>query len=191
MTTKIKQRVIVGLWCLGIGAACGVGAIYTDMKSQIVEAHEQVQVAEQEKEQLKNDNVALSVAVENKDKQVQELQNMNEELTQQIKELESRRGVTEVSRGGFVRTATLEITGYSASDGMTPSTVMANGETVHEGAAALNGVPFGTRIYIPELDRIVVVKDRCGYDGVLDVYCDTVSECYDIGRRVSEVQFLD
>lgn len=189
MTTKIKQRVIIGLCCLSAGALCCT-SVYDHMNKQIIEANEQIHAAEQMNERLKNDNIALSTTVENKDKQVQELQNINEELVQQIEELESRRSVPEVSRGS-VRTTTLEITGYSSGDGMTPSSVMANGEPVHVGAAAMNGVPFGTRIYIPELDRIVIVKDRCGYDGVLDVYCDTIDECYSIGRRVSEVQFID
>jgi len=190
MTTKIKQKVMIGLCCLGICMACGV-ITYNDMQNKIVEAHEQVQDTEQENTQLKIDNMALSTEIENKDRQVQELQDMNEELTHQIEELKGRRGIVEASRGSVTRSTTLEITAYSSGDGMTPSATMANGESVHVGAAAMNGVPFGTRIYIPSLDRVVTVKDRCGYDGVLDIYCDTIADCYEIGRQVVEVEFLD
>lgn len=62
---------------------------------------------------------------------------------------------------------------------------MANGERVHVGAVAYNDIPLGTEIYIG--DRRYVVKDRCAYDGVVDIYMSTVQECIEYGRRMEVI----
>ncbi|MGH2556396.1 MAG: hypothetical protein ACRDHO_11840 [Actinomycetota bacterium] len=49
---------------------------------------------------------------------------------------------------------------------------MANGELAHPGAAAMNGVPFGTRVVVldgPLGGRRLVVKDRIGRGSEFDV----------------------
>jgi len=160
---------------------------------ELERAKAETRAVQQANEDLMNRHELQEQVVKDQASEIEALRSENEELSSQIEELEARRSQPAVSRGGVVRTMTLEVTGYSADGGdpYCPSDMMANGEEVHVGAAALNGVPFGTRIYIPDLDRVVTVKDRCGYDGVLDVYCDSTAECYQIGRRTLEVQFLD
>jgi hypothetical protein len=49
---------------------------------------------------------------------------------------------------------------------------MADGQTVHVGAAAMNGVPFGTRVQIlsgPLAGALVVIEDRIGHGSDLDI----------------------
>ena len=51
--------------------------------------------------------------------------------------------------------------------------LMANGEEVHEGAAAMRGVPLGTSVAIldgPDAGKVVVVKDRPARRGILDIW---------------------
>ena len=52
---------------------------------------------------------------------------------------------------------------------------MANGEQVHEGAAAMRGVPLGTSVTIldgPDAGKVLVVKDRPARRGILDIWMD-------------------
>ena len=63
---------------------------------------------------------------------------------------------------------------------------MANGERVHVGAVAYNDVPLETKICIDR--REYIVKDRYGYDGVVDIYMSTVSDCLQYGRRLKVIK---
>ena len=50
---------------------------------------------------------------------------------------------------------------------------MANGEEVHDGAAAMRGVPLGTSVAIldgPDAGKVLVVKDRPARRGILDIW---------------------
>lgn len=52
---------------------------------------------------------------------------------------------------------------------------MANGESTHDGAAAMRGVPLGTSVAIldgPQAGRVLVVKDRIRKRGILDIWMD-------------------
>lgn len=52
---------------------------------------------------------------------------------------------------------------------------MANGEAVHDGAAAMRGVPLGASVAIldgPDAGRTLVVKDRTPKRGLLDIWMD-------------------
>ena len=64
---------------------------------------------------------------------------------------------------------------------------MANGEAVHDGAAAMRGVPLGTSVKIldgPDAGTVLVVKDRPRRRGLLDVWMDDcrAARSYGIGR---------
>lgn len=75
-----------------------------------------------------------------------------------------------------------KITGYDAcaeccgwTTGITASGTQATvGRTI-----AVRGYPFGTHIYIDGLGEYIV-EDRCGGEGIIDVFCNNHSECYSI-----------
>ena len=69
---------------------------------------------------------------------------------------------------------------------------MANGEAVHEGAAAMRGVPLGTAVTIldgPEAGMVLVVKDRPRRRGLLDVWMNDcgAARSYGVGRVTIQV----
>ena len=60
---------------------------------------------------------------------------------------------------------------------------MANGEEVHDGAAAMRGVPLGTSVAIldgPDAGKVLVVKDRPVRRGILDVW---MNDCHAARRH--------
>lgn len=69
----------------------------------------------------------------------------------------------------------LRITGYVATGNPT-----ASGAMPYVGGVALNqsyGLAYGTRIYIDGFGEYIVNDTGCAY-GVVDVFCNTVEECY-------------
>lgn len=86
----------------------------------------------------------------------------------------------------------METTAYNATveqcgkaDGITASgTYVTEGRTV-----ACNDFPFGTKLLIGE--NVYVVEDRCGYDGVVDIYFDDHRDAMSWGRRVMEVTVVE
>ncbi|HEY8199725.1 MAG TPA: hypothetical protein VII47_00050 [Actinomycetota bacterium] len=69
---------------------------------------------------------------------------------------------------------------------------MANGEEVHEGAAAMRGVPLGTSVAIldgPDAGKVVVVKDRPVRRGILDIWMDDcrAARLHGVGRVTIQV----
>lgn len=88
-----------------------------------------------------------------------------EEPTEQIYEETSDR----------VYLGNMRITGYVATGNAT-----ASGEMPYVGGVALStsyGIPYGTRIYIDGFGEYVVNDTGCAY-GVVDVFCNTIDECY-------------
>lgn len=80
----------------------------------------------------------------------------------------------------------VKVTSYSKNDGYTPGVIMANGEHVREGAVAYNDVPLGTII---EIDGIKYeVCDRVAYDGVVDIYRDSIEECLKHGVQYKTIK---
>lgn len=63
---------------------------------------------------------------------------------------------------------------------------MANGERVHDGAVAMNGVPFGTRFEVlsgPYAGRVLTVKDRIGHSSEFDIWMASCDAALNYGRR--------
>lgn len=69
----------------------------------------------------------------------------------------------------------MRITGYVATGNAT-----ASGEMPYVGGVALStsyGISYGTHIYIDGFGEYVVNDTGCAY-GVVDVFCNTIDECY-------------
>jgi 3D (Asp-Asp-Asp) domain-containing protein len=64
----------------------------------------------------------------------------------------------------------------------------ANGEYPYEGLCAVNGLPFGTVIYVDGWGYLTVA-DRGGMDGwyAVDIYLDSEAACWEYGRRRGSV----
>jgi 3D (Asp-Asp-Asp) domain-containing protein len=69
---------------------------------------------------------------------------------------------------------------------------MANGQRTHTGAAAMNGVPLGTKFRIrtgPLKGEVMVVKDRVGSGSDFDIAMpDRCSRAYRYGRRTINIR---
>ena len=68
---------------------------------------------------------------------------------------------------------------------------MANGERVHDGAAAMNCVPFGTRYRVlegPLAGKVFTVKDRVGRGSQFDVWMSNRASARAYGRRSIAVE---
>lgn len=69
---------------------------------------------------------------------------------------------------------------------------MANGQRTHTGAAAMNGVPLGTKFRVrtgPMKGEVLTVKDRIGYGSDFDVaFPGRCSAAYRYGRRVVNIR---
>ena len=135
--------------------------------------------------------------VYNKDMEIKELNNVvmnqGEEITTLTAELETLKGakVAEASSkpNSNYRTITVKTTAYTAGDGDTPSTTMANGQEVYVGAVAYNGVPLGTKI---EIDgNMYTVCDRVGSGGVVDIYMNSYNEAVQYGVQYKEIKIYD
>jgi 3D (Asp-Asp-Asp) domain-containing protein len=71
----------------------------------------------------------------------------------------------QLSRGSSVRELVLEVTAYNWTGNR-----CANGEWPIEGTTvAMNGIPFGTRVFIPGIGERIV-QDRIGHGTQLDIY---------------------
>lgn len=68
----------------------------------------------------------------------------------------------------------------------------ANGEYPYEGVCAVNGLPFGTVIYVDGWGYLTVA-DRGGMPGWydVDIYLDSEAACWEYGRRAREVWIVE
>ena len=146
---------------------------------------------EYQKEEIKELNSVIK-------KSANDLEEMNKELEQllqknlviaeveEIKYAEAEHREIEKHLGESFYFVDVKCTAYSAGDNHTPGTIMANGEEVRVGAVAYNDVPLGTKV---EIDGVVyTVCDRVGSDGVVDIYMDTIDECFDFGVQYKTVK---
>lgn len=145
-----------------------------------------------EQEQIIND---LDFSIKGANKELQEIieKLKSKELAvaevEEIKYAEAEHKEIEKHLGESFYFVDVKCTAYSAGDGLTPSTTMANGEEVYVGAVAYNDVPLGTKI---EIDGAVyTVCDRVGSDGVVDIYMNTVDECFDFGVQYKTVKIYN
>lgn len=79
-------------------------------------------------------------------------------------------------------TAGMESTGKVPGDpgyGITASGTRARAHHT----VAMNGLPFGARVFIPKFGRWYIVEDRIGYGTDLDIYMDSLSLARKFGRQ--------
>lgn len=68
----------------------------------------------------------------------------------------------------------------------------ANGEYPYEGLCAVNGLPFGTKVYIEGVGTLTVA-DRGGMKGTydVDIYMDSEAACWQWGRQSLEIWIIE
>jgi len=76
----------------------------------------------------------------------------------------------------------LNFTAYTATGNATASGVMPK---ANHTIAAWNGLPFGTKVYVPSLGTTFTVEDRGGAvtDGIIDIYMNSYNQCIQFGRQ--------
>lgn len=99
-----------------------------------------------------------------------------------------------VSRGSQGQIFT--VTAYTSHDkGMNGKGITASGLRAKRWhtVAASRGIPFGTRIYFPELGRTVVVQDRGGAikGNKIDLYVGSRKEALNFGKQQLEGVILE
>lgn len=88
--------------------------------------------------------------------------------------------------GKTLRRRTVEATAYTWT-----GSKMANGRYPQVGYVAMNSIPFGTKVYAVELDRVFEVGDRIGWGSEMDIYMDTEAECQQFGRQNLSIIILN
>ena len=131
-------------------------------------------------------------------KDIEDLQQQNIELKKKYQDELNRREsldkeiemmYNKETEGDVAYVVDGEISMYTSSDNLTPSTTMANGEQVHVGAVANNLLSFGTRVRID--GQVYTVKDRTGLGQyVFDIYTDSYDHAIQYGRQYKTVEVL-
>lgn len=69
---------------------------------------------------------------------------------------------------------------------------MASGKAVYDGAAAMNGVPLGTKYQVvngPEAGKIFTIEDRIGHSSDFDIaYPGDCDAAIEYGRRIINIE---
>jgi len=191
MTTKIKRTTVSVLAVLALGGAFLMNDINHTEALRAEKA--KVTTAEQINNDLKKENVALAMTVENQIHQIQELKSQNEELSRNVEELESRHVNQPTSRGerGY-ELGTFEFTAYETGG------YCANGMPAQPGVIAVDPdvIPLGSQVYIevdgmPEYNGIYTAADVGGA-----VNGNTIDVCmesghYQFGRRIGRAWIVN
>jgi len=97
----------------------------------------------------------------------------------------------------ILRSQTIVMTAYSSTPDQTSGDpfITASGSRVHHGTLALNGIPFGTKVRIPDYygDQIFTVEDRMSsrYSSQRgDIWMETRHEAKQWGVRRVHVEFV-
>lgn len=128
----------------------------------------------------------LDISVKKQAEYVESLRTELQKRNDEVHELKNE--VTKAEQLSY-RTMHVKVSAYALNDGLTPNSVMANGEVPYVGCAAMNGLPLGTRVRYN--GQIYVIKDRVATDGVLDIFMNSVAECNEFGVRYATIEILD
>jgi 3D (Asp-Asp-Asp) domain-containing protein len=147
-----------------------------------------------------NEITALRKQIVTLQQQNTKLQEQTAKLAEKLDKLEKQKPAEKQSRGTVSRGTKqiMEVTAYwegscGKDKGDKTYGITASGERVRDGiCAASKDIAMGTRIYIPAMDKMYIVKDRGGAitKGKLDLYMDGADKCYDFGRQELEVYVL-
>lgn len=122
-------------------------------------------------------------------KQAEYVNELKIDLQSKNEEISELKGQVQKAQQLSYRTMQVKVSAYALNDGLTPNSVMANGEAPYVGCAAMNGLPLGTRVRYN--GQIYVIKDRVATDGVLDIFMNSVAECNEFGVRYATIEILD
>lgn len=122
-------------------------------------------------------------------KQAEYVNELKVDIQAKNEEILELKGQVQKAQQLSYRTMQVKVSAYALNDGLTPNSVMANGEAPYVGCAAMNGLPLGTRVRYN--GQIYVIKDRVATDGVLDIFMNSVAECNEFGVRYATIEILD
>ena len=153
------------------------------------QGHQEEKIANLEKtiDNQSNEVYNRDITIQELNRKLIEQQKVIDDLALLNDRLEEEREVQEVSRGGG-RQIQVKVTHYSAEE--TGSSITASGK---EGTPfltlAYNGLPLGSHVRID--GREYVVEDRCGIDGVADIYVNSTAEALSLGSYYTTMEVLD
>ena len=92
----------------------------------------------------------------------------------------------------------LRDTGYSSTEDQTDDSpfITASGAHVEDGIVAINGLPFGTKVRIPDLygDKVFTVEDRMHErmgNAHADIWFADRHEAVEFGARFAKIEILE
>ena len=192
--TNIKKyktviaRIAFWAWVIGFTSLTlyNIDVEHKEREKQILEHQRQIDEIDKKISDIHTEVQQISQFVATEQTEIEDESKEIETPTQES-EVKRERDTKETNRGSG-RIMHVTCTAYTAGDGMTPGTVMANGEKVHYGAVACNFLPLGTKIRID--GEVYTVKDRCGHSDRIDIYMNSLDECYQFGIRTKQVEVL-
>lgn len=192
--TNIKKhkttimRIAFWAWVIGFTSLTlyNIDVEHKERERQILEHQRQIDEIDKKISDIHTEVQQISQFVATEQTEIEDESKEIETPTQES-EVKRERDAEETNRGSG-RVMHVTCTAYTAGDGMTPGTVMANGEKVHYGAVACNFLPLGTKIRID--GEVYTVKDRCGHSDRIDIYMNSLDECYQFGIRTKQVEVL-
>lgn len=192
--TNIKKhkttimRIAFWAWVIGFTSLTlyNIDVEHKERERQILEHQRQIDEIDKKISDIHTEVQQISQFVATEQTEIEDESKEIETPTQES-EVKRERYTEETNRGSG-RIMHVTCTAYTAGDGMTPGTVMANGEKVHYGAVACNFLPLGTKIRID--GEVYTVKDRCGHSDRIDIYMNSLDECYQFGIRTKQVEVL-
>lgn len=177
-----KRKLILA----GLVVALGVAVTTTHNSKQEEEIKILKEQVDNQREMLYNKNMELedlNVKLKETSKVVNDLELAKKNLEEEIQKREAQ----QVSRGGG-REIPVIVTHYSAEE--TGSSITASGEIAQPYlSVAYNGVPLGSHIRMN--GKEYVVSDRCGRDGVVDVFVNSTAEALSLGTYDAVIEIVD
>lgn len=182
------MRIAFWAWVIGFTSLTlyNIDVEHKERERQILEHQRQIDEIDKKISDIHTEVQQISQFVATEQTEIED-ESKEIEMPTQESEVKRERDTEEINRGSG-RIMHVTCTAYTAGDGMTPGTVMANGEKVHYGAVACNFLPLGTKIRID--GEVYTVKDRCGHSDRIDIYMNSLDECYQFGIRTKKVEVL-
>lgn len=177
-----KRKLILA----GLIVALGVAVTATHNSKQEEEIKILKEQVDNQREMLYNKNMELedlNVKLKESTKVINDLELAKQNLEQRVRESEAQK----VSRGGG-RQVSVIVTHYSAEE--TGSSITASGEIAQPyKTVAYNGASLGSHIRMNGQEY--VVSDRCGRDGVVDIFVNSTAEALSLGTYNAVIEVIE